>query len=374
MTGGPRDGMRNIPVDQLVEVARSSQRSDRSALAEAIGDLCLKTGRSLSNREKSLAYDIISALIRDVETHVRSALANNLADQRDAPHDLIVTLANDVIEVARPVIVRSVVLQDEDLVEMILSKAEDHQVAVAGRGSLPTKVTDTLVRTENSKVINAALTNDGAQFTERSLDDVLAMARQDETLQNALVERKDLTTAQARTMYQFVGQELQRALEERVEAVAEVSDINMDEVVERAVAEALEEEDFGSVFDPADAGSTGFGLKPHPRLLVGALEQNDLFRFEELFQDLTDLSEQGATRVLYDSGPEAIAITCKACKFDRRNFGDLLAHLQGGGEPEKYRQTAAFIKLMDYFERIDKAGAERVLSAWRRAPDESWSK
>lgn len=367
--------MRNIPVDQLVEVARSSRRSDRSALAEAIGDLCLKTGRSLSNREKSLAYDIISALIRDVETHVRSALATNLATQNDAPHDLISTLANDVIEVARPIIVHSVVLQDEDLVQMILSKAEEHQLAIAGRETVSPKVTDTLVRTENTKVINAALTNVGAKFSERSLNDVLNMARSDESLQGALVQRQDLSTAQARAMYQFVGQELQRALEQRLETVDELNDLDMDSVIEKAVAEALEEEDFGSVFDPvASMGSGMGGLKPHPRLLVGALEQNDLFRFEELFQDLTDLSEQGATRVLYDSGPEAIAIACKATGFDRRNFADLLSHLQGGGEPEKYRTSAAYIKLMDYFERIDRTGAERVLAAWRRAPEESWQK
>ena len=35
--------MRNIPVENLVDVARSARREDRSALAEAIGELCLKT-------------------------------------------------------------------------------------------------------------------------------------------------------------------------------------------------------------------------------------------------------------------------------------------------------------------------------------------
>jgi len=346
--------MRNIPVEQLVAVARSSRREDRSALAEAIGDLCLKTGRTLSNREKSLAYDIISALIRDVETQVRAALSNQLADQRDAPHDLIVKLANDVIDVARPVIMRSLVLQDTDLIDMIVSKAEAHQIAVAQRETLPAKVTDRLARTENSSVIATALSNKGASFSDRTLDDLVGLARDYEMLQEPLVKRKELSTAQARKMYEFVGHAMRTALEEKIVASGAQIDMDMDKVVDQAVADALDQEEFLSPLDqPGHFGQEGgFGTKPHPRQLVAALEQNDLFRFEELFQEVTDLTEQGATRVLYDSGPEAIAIACKACGFDRRNFGDLLALLQGGGEPDKYRQSSAYVKITDYFERM----------------------
>ena len=366
--------MRNIPMEQLVDVARSARCEDRSALAEAIGALCLKTGRSLSNKEKSLAYDIISALIRDVETQVRSALANQLADQRDAPRDLIVTLANDVIDVAEPVILRSLVLQDDDLVDMIFNKAEKHQLAVTRRDSLAQKVTDSLVSTENSLVIAAALSNDGARFSERTMEDVVNMAREDLRLQESLVQRKDLSWSQARKMYEFVGFAMRAALEKKMVSNGIPMELDMDSMVDRAVAEALEQEDFPSPLDRSDGVSgSGFGRKPHPRLLTDVLEQNDLFRFEELFQEMAALTEQGATRVLYDSGPEAIAIACKAVGFDRWDFGELIALLQGGGEPEKYRQTSDYIKIMDYFERIDRAGADRVLSAWRRAPDGSWA-
>jgi len=367
--------MRNIPVDQLVEVARSSKREDRSALAEAIGELCLKAGKNLSNSEKTIAYDIISALIRDVETQVRAALSKQLAAQRDAPHDLVTTLANDVIEVARPIIVESIVLQDEDLLKLIMDKAEEHHMAITQRETLPEKVTDSLVQTENSSVIAAALTNTGAVFSERSIENIVEMSREDAYLQEPLINRNELSTSQARKMYEFVGYAMRKTLTEKMEAVWETpAETDMDAVVDQAVAEALEQEDFHTPLDQPDIYGTegGIGFKPHPRLLVGALEQNDLFRFEELFQELTDLTEQGATRVLYDSGPEAIAIACKACGFDRRNFADLLAVLQGGGEPDKFRQTANYIKIVDYFERIDHEGANRVLNAWRRAPDDSW--
>lgn len=365
--------MRNIPVEQLVDVARSSRREDRSALAEAIGDLCLKAGRNLSRTEKAIAYDIISGLIRDVETQVRAALSNQLADQRDAPHDLILKLANDAIEVAYPVIMRSIVLQDNDLISLIANKAESHQIAIAKRDNLPPKVTEQLVRTENSSVISAALSNHTAQFSERVMGDIVNLSKQDESLQEPLINRKDLSSDQAQKMYDFVGFTMRKALTEKINSGDYDIDIDMDKVVDQAVQDALRRDDFSSPMDSRGGfASGGGGFRPHPRLLVGALEQNDLFRFEELFQEITDLTEQGTTRVLYDSGPEAIAIACKAAGFDRANFGDMLALLQGGGEPDKFRQTSGYLKIVDYFERIDRSGAERVVAAWRRAPDNSW--
>ncbi|MDF1750886.1 MAG: DUF2336 domain-containing protein, partial [Alphaproteobacteria bacterium] len=204
-------------------------------------------------------------------------------------------------------------------------------------------------------------------------EDVVGLSREHEDLQGLLVQRQDLSTAQARKMYEFVGQAMRKALEEKIIASGTTVEVDMDQVVDQAIAEALEQEDFLSPLDQPDGyDRPGSSLRPHPRQLVAALQQNDLFRFEELFQELTDLTEQGATRVLYDSGPEAIAIACKACGFDRRNFGDLLALLQGGGEPDTFRQTSNYTKIIDYFERIDGIGAGRVLAAWRRAPDDSW--
>ena len=35
-------------------------------------------------------------------------------------------------------------------------------------------------------------------------------------------------------------------------------------------------------------------------------------------------------------------------------------------------QTPGFVKIVDYFDRIDAAGAVRVLHVWRDAPGDSW--
>ncbi len=63
--------------------------------------------------------DILRLLARDVEMAIRIALAERLADDSTAPHDLILLLADDRIEVARPLILRSPLLTDAELLRMI---------------------------------------------------------------------------------------------------------------------------------------------------------------------------------------------------------------------------------------------------------------
>ena len=46
--------------------------------------------------------EILRRLTRDVEMAIRIALAESLADDITAPHDLILLLVDDAIEVARP--------------------------------------------------------------------------------------------------------------------------------------------------------------------------------------------------------------------------------------------------------------------------------
>ena len=57
-------------------------------------------------------------LIRDAESSVRRLMSDKLADIPTVPRDLIKTLANDEIEVAVPVLKKSTVLQDVDLIEL----------------------------------------------------------------------------------------------------------------------------------------------------------------------------------------------------------------------------------------------------------------
>src|ERR1700674_2104585 len=69
-----------------------------------------------TKEERELAIDILKRVSKDVEMSIRIGMAERLAADEAAPHEIIVLLADDRIEVARPILARSPVLSDSDLI------------------------------------------------------------------------------------------------------------------------------------------------------------------------------------------------------------------------------------------------------------------
>lgn len=358
-------------VQELVSLARDRTGASRNLLLERINAIYLGSGRHLSARERELVFDIFSYLIRHVEVQVRKAISAALSEQGDVPKNLVLTLANDVIDVAEPVVVRSRLLDDGDLIQLILDQAEQHRLAVTQRDDISEDVSQALVDHSGSDVIKSLLRNEGAKLSGETVEKLVDRSMDEEEYQQLLVKRHELTTDMARRMYTWVSDAMRDVIESRYEEIG----AELDESVNQAVAEALKSDVFqdpDDTYEPPTGGSGLKGYRPHPKTLVKALKEGDIFLFEELFRDLTDLSEASVTRVLYDSGPEALAIACKACDVDEYVFGQIISYMHGGGDIEQYQTSPQFLKSVDYFKRIDAAGARRVLQAWRDTPKENW--
>ncbi len=132
------------------------------------------TGRR--SKERALMQAILHQLIRDAESSVRYMISEKLADIPTAPHDLIKTLANDEIEVADPVLKKSTVLQDVDLIEVIHNRTMEHQLAIAVRGYVSEQVSGVLVATGHESVMTTLLNNDKAQISLATLEYVVVKA------------------------------------------------------------------------------------------------------------------------------------------------------------------------------------------------------
>lgn len=89
------------------------------------------SGATLAPGEVSLAHDIVRILARDVEATVRAALSRGLRNSRDLPRDVALKLADDIDAVALPMLAKSLVLTDDDLVEIV------HQGSPASRRRSP---------------------------------------------------------------------------------------------------------------------------------------------------------------------------------------------------------------------------------------------
>ena len=86
--------------------------------------------------------EILQRLTGDVEMAIRISLAEKLADDPDAPLDLILLLCDDKIEVARPLILRSRKLSDDELLRLIADADVARQAACAARPYIGEPVTE----------------------------------------------------------------------------------------------------------------------------------------------------------------------------------------------------------------------------------------
>ncbi|HIJ38255.1 MAG TPA: DUF2336 domain-containing protein [Rhodospirillaceae bacterium] len=126
----------------------------------------------LSDAERQLAEDIFRLLVKDAEVRVRQALAVHLKESAVLPHDVAVTLAQDVDQVALPILQYSKILTDQDLIAIVRSDNVTKQIAVTQRAEVSAQLSDALVETHNSDVVASLIGNQGAEISAQTLNKV----------------------------------------------------------------------------------------------------------------------------------------------------------------------------------------------------------
>ena len=156
--------------------------------------------------------DILRQLIHDVEISVRKHLAIRLSDEPLAPSELVYALANDNAEIAHPILMRSDVLKDAQLIEIIRNRDLEHQLSVAMRASVSEAVSGALVETSEVSVVERLLENPGAEIGRQAMTYLVEQSQRVDAFQNPLIRRKDLPKDLAERMYWWVSAALRKSI------------------------------------------------------------------------------------------------------------------------------------------------------------------
>ena len=171
------------------------QRSDtqRGAMLRQMTDLFLNSAGSLSEDHVAIFDDVMMRLVAHIETEALAELSAKLAPVGNAPANVIGHLSrNDNIEVSGPVLEKSNLLSDPDLIEIAQTKSQQHLAAIAGRRSISTLVTTVLIGRGDHEVALKVAGNSGAHISSNTYLSVLKRARGDEALTAAVANRRDL--------------------------------------------------------------------------------------------------------------------------------------------------------------------------------------
>jgi len=359
----------NDGLKQLIALSKDSSRRGRRRLFNNISDLFLTDDERLSEREHALVTSILSKLLTEIETTLRQNLAEELAELEQAPHDLINLLANDEIEVARPILFKSHILAEPDLIEIIQNRSKEHLLVIAERDDISTTVSDLLINCGDEDVVSHLIENGDAKISRESMEYLVEESKRIDRFQEPLIARHDIPTDLAHKMFWWVSAALRRHILENFE----IDELDLNEKI---VAAAKTEHEY----DVADNSS-------HADKLIGELaDRNELterflvqtLRGKQIRLFLTGLAVKSGleyirvSRFIYDPNAEAMAVVLKALGFDRNSFSViflLTRNISDRDNVKKITDPEEVELVISFYDKLSESNAKATLRFWQLEKD-----
>lgn len=354
--------MSNMPNTELVNfeaLANEPDMARRNELARNVATLFSLTSEKCSD-EQIEVYDSVLVRLSDmVEMQARAFIAGRLASLRRAPEGTIRRLADDDIEVARPVLEQSTVLRDTDLVEIALKRGEDHKVAIAAREILSEMVTDVLVESGSTAVHRTVARNGGASLSARGVLGLIQSSGLDEDLQMALADRQDLDERAVSTLAALASERVRmRLLETGTPEGGEVPR------AARVAAQKLSNEFWLGRYDFETAIGRVYAIARGP-----GIDEDTLVRFAEedrfpeavaTFAMIGDIGIEEAKHWMVRTDTDPFLIVAKASELALSTVEKLL-----NMGPWRYRlQAEDRARILDRYKGIKPQSARLLLSQW----------
>lgn len=321
----------------LLALARNPSAEARERLLLGVVSLC--DARPPSGELSPVLGEIFLTLARQAERDVRKVLSQRLAGVDWAPPALIHVLALDEIEVARPVLASSPLLQDEDLLRVLVEATLEHQIEIARRPRLGGRVADAIIDRGEPATLTALAFNQTAEVSQEGLRRLVEQSRRIAALRGPLTRHPRLTEQLAEQMYQWVG----AALRQSICARFEVDESRLAPLIQQSVYDAQSGTMMPVVENSPDRDEMERRLvaKLHAAgqlragYLIRSVRERRLGLFVHALAALGGFSVAQVREALAAGSPEALFYACGAAGVDRAVFPALLAEIRplNGGAP-----------------------------------------
>lgn len=352
--------MENAVIEELITLANDNSAQARRALSERVCNLCLGSSYQLSVAEKQLAGEILIRLLRELEIDVRAQLAERLAVSGNAPKPLIYALARDEIIVAAPVIAKSPLLDEPELIAIVRDRTRAHRLLVAARPGIPAAVSDALLAAREPEVLETLVNNPTAEIAAAALEYVIEQSRMREALHGALISRADLPPHLLQKMLGFVSSELKQHYLGKLETDQEAFDTALRQIGKPQASPAPGMN--------AKAATLIERLQANGELnvarVIAFLRERHLQLFYAGMAALARCEVQNLTHFVVESEDKGLAVICRAVGADRGQFVSavLLQRQARGGDPLPAGHLHGICRL---FDSLTEAHALAVLEHWR---------
>lgn len=357
--------MASDTVTELIKLAREKSQESRNKLVENITDLFLSDEGRLSEHERALMSDILSKLVMSVEVSLRKSLAEALLKTDVQMPEIVNLLAHDDIEIAKPLLEKSQLLQDKELIEIVRMRTDEHRLSIAIRDEVSADLSDALVEYGSQDVIEALLRNQDSSLSSRAMEYIVAESKRVDRFQEPLISREDLPLNLAYKMYWWVS----AALRKRIADEYDVDSTFLDKVMQRATQEALVKQKEG-------LGTIEKAMKLVRRLseqgelthafLLNSLRQQKLPVFIAGLAHMCQLDFNTVWVLFSDKRTESMAILARAVGMDRNDFASMNLLISSARDKQGSQSPAMVKSVLDLYDSIDEKTALEAISYWQQ--------
>jgi uncharacterized protein (DUF2336 family) len=325
----------SFDVVAALAMARSSAPHDREKLLIAIAELCRSDADCARPEIQDLLRDLFLDLVSTAEQAIRLRLSKTLADVAWAPHDLITLLASDEIEIARPVVAKSPVLTDADLLRLLLEASIEHRIEVARRPALAADVSAAIVNQAEPDVVTALANNTTAHVREDDLSRLVDLSERFVSLRAPMARHPGLNVELAALLYGWVGEALRNAIISRFP----LDTLDLQRAVKDSVHDVRSDMGLSLVDDAADkdrsldraamerrvVAKLEAAGQLRPGVLVRALNEGKLGLFMTALAALAGVSTEDVRSAVDAEQPDTLLVICTLSGIDKGAFPSLLS-------------------------------------------------
>jgi uncharacterized protein (DUF2336 family) len=304
-------------IGRLANLAVSTPKNSRNDIYMAVVQLYRLQSDHLSERERALMRDILVRLMHDVEMAIRVSLAEKLADDPGAPLDLILLLADDAVEVARPLILRSHRLGDAEILAFLVDADTELQALCAQRPHIGEPVTAKLAQSDAEPVLVTLVRNATARIGASTFEALIEKSRHFASLQEPLAHRADLPAPLALRMCDWVSDALKSYIAKSGRLAPDVT--------EGLVVQAAQSITIKPPLDSLDScqklvDKLAVGGQLKAGFLLRVLQHGQIDLFDVAYAKLLELRLSVFRELFYRRGPKPVAFACRAAGIDRSVF------------------------------------------------------
>lgn len=350
-----------IDGQRLLALAKDKSRDSYEQLTNEISDIYCDS--NLTEKEYSLANDILLTLIKQAEIDLREALAERLSVQDNVPEELILHLAHDDIIVANHVLTNSPKLSDNDLLTLIKQYQAPHWQAIAKRKNLASAVSMGLIRTGDIDTAHNLINNKTINFNDSHMAELSRLALKSDKLHVPLLNRPEVNNDIALNLYMYVSQSLRHEILNKYNINKEQLDKTLNNLLMELHASCYDEwdvtpemENLAQSFWQRQEISTG--------LLIKTLRRGQLAFFVALLSAWLDMDVPTMKASLQGDGGKSFAIACRSLGIIKSEFATIFLLSSKLHSGKNDIEQSNLLNVIQFFDKITTPDAQRVIKSW----------